>query len=309
MPLIQPSTKKFIEEAKRVEAYSLYDFIHGYVYARWPYLYIGIGVGEHPLLNLIRPLLKVVTFFHGVFSRGPTKQSTVAETYHGKVMPTQYAKELVMVKEDVQIRDLEQVIPFAIANDLVLKNPDQVVALECPCRTAREHPCEPIDVCLIVGEPFASFVLEHHPRKSRRISGEEASVILEEEQARGHVHHAFFKDAMLDRFYAICNCCPCCCGAMQATRNGSPMVIASGYLAEVDEELCQGCGRCEEICPFGSIAIREGFAQVQYASCMGCGVCAAHCEEGAIQLVLDPAKGKPLEVTALLQEAKSLDSG
>jgi hypothetical protein len=26
----------------------------------------------------------------------------------------------------------------------------------------------------------------------------------------------YYKDAMLGRFYAICNCCACCCGAMQA---------------------------------------------------------------------------------------------
>jgi hypothetical protein len=25
-----------------------------------------------------------------------------------------------------------------------------------------------------------------------------------------------YKDAMLGRFYAICNCCSCCCGAMEA---------------------------------------------------------------------------------------------
>jgi hypothetical protein len=33
-------------------------------------------------------------------------------------------------------------------------------------------------VCLIVGDPFASFVEEHHPRRSRRITPEEAVEIL-----------------------------------------------------------------------------------------------------------------------------------
>ena len=36
---------------------------------------------------------------------------------------------------------------------------------------------------------------------------------------------------MLGRFYAICNCCKCCCGAMQAHLNGVPMLASSGYVA------------------------------------------------------------------------------
>ena len=67
---------------------------------------------------------------------------------------------------------------------------------------------------------------------------EEAVAILQAEQERGHVHHAFFKDAMLQRFYAICNYCSCCCGAMQAQRNGTPMLASSGYVSRVDEDAC-----------------------------------------------------------------------
>jgi ferredoxin len=265
-----------------------------------------VGVGEHPLKKIIRPLAKAFGFFKRRLSQGKDGNPSVAETYHGKVMPTHHAKELVMIKEDIRVRNLEQVIPFDVANDLILKNPDQIVALECPCRSSREHPCEPLDVCLIVGEPFASFVLEHHPRRSRRISGEEASAILDEELERGHVHHAFFKDAMLGRFYAICNCCLCCCGAMQASRNGSPMLIASGYLAQVDPALCIGCGVCEASCPFQAIELMHGISSVLYETCMGCGICAHECTEGAIQLVLDSTKGEPLLVKSLLEEPSDL---
>jgi len=37
--------------------YSFYDWLHGYLYARWTYLYIGIGVGEHPLVKKFGPFL------------------------------------------------------------------------------------------------------------------------------------------------------------------------------------------------------------------------------------------------------------
>jgi MinD superfamily P-loop ATPase len=104
---------------------------------------------------------------------------------------------------------------------------------------------------------------------------------------------------MLDRFYAICNCCKCCCGAMQAQRNGVPMLASSGYVSQVDADLCIGCGDCNSYCQFGALKVGEGVNHVIYESCMGCGICTSKCEHGALSLVLDAAKGVPLEVCSL----------
>ena len=156
-------------------------------------------------------------------------------------------------RKRLSFKDLEQVIPFTRAKDIIMQNPQTIVALDCPCRMAREDHCTPVDVCLIVGDPFASFILEHQPKKSRLISSEEAMGILQAEHDRGHVSHAFFKDAMLNRFYAICNCCSCCCGAFQAHNSGTPMLMTSGYTAYVDSDLCEGCETCSEYCQFSAI--------------------------------------------------------
>ncbi len=83
----------------------------------------------------------------------------------------------------IDLGDLEQVIPYSLARDIVLKNPKHIVALECPCRAFRANPCLPLDVCLIIGEPFASFIIEHHPKCSRWLTRQEAEEILEVEQA------------------------------------------------------------------------------------------------------------------------------
>jgi ferredoxin len=154
-------------------------------------------------------------------------------------------------------------------------------------------------VCLIVGDPFASFIREHEPQHSRWITRDEAIAILQAEDERGHVHHAFFKDAMLDRFYAICNCCECCCGAMQAQRHGTPMLCSSGYVSRVNMDLCIGCGDCNDYCQFGALEVVDGLNHVIYDKCMGCGVCTSKCEQEALSLVLDEAKGIPLEVCNL----------
>ena len=298
--MIKLSTRAFIDEARDLDAYSILDFLHGYVYARWPYLYIGIGVGTHPIAKVYERVLSILARRKKDSSGFEENSRGMTDSYHGKVLTHESARALVLVQEDVDFRDLESVIPYPKARDIVLQNPEQIVALECPCRAAREEPCLPLDVCLIVGEPFASFVLEHHPQRSRKVTQMEAVRVLEEEHERGHVHHAFLKDAMLGRFYAICNCCSCCCGAMQLMRNGSPMITSSGYVARVDEGVCIGCGSCLESCQFQASRLDHGFVQIDEPACMGCGICVDTCEEGALRLELDPARGEPLEIIQLM---------
>jgi len=302
------STRAFTREAHRTPGFSFFDWLHGQVYLRWLYLYIGIGTGEHPLARAFGPLVRRLS---PLFSPRPTDHQnpdrvTFADTYHGKVVPLEAAKRLVTVQQEITLTDLEQVIPYTRARDIVLRNPDHIVVLECPCRASRPNPCQPLDVCLIIGEPFASFIAEHHPRRSRWITQEEAVEILRAEQERGHVSHAFFKDAMLGRFYAICNCCACCCGAMQAWQHGTPMLASSGYISQVDADRCTGCGTCSEFCQFEVISVSNGTAVVDVTVCMGCGVCVSKCEQGALSLVRDPSKGEPLEIHELMARAANM---
>ena len=294
----EPSgTRGFMREAGRVPGFTWFDRLHAYVYGRWTYLYIAIGVGEHPIARMLGPIVRAVQP-----RRRPESppRSTTADSYHGKVIPLETARRLVRVMEPVTVADLERVIPYPVARSLILRQPDHLVALECPCRTARPDPCRPLDVCLVVGEPFASFVVEHHPQRSRWITPREAEAILEAEHRRGHVQHAFFKDAMLGRFYAICNCCACCCGAMQAQRNGTPMLASSGYRAVLEAAECSACEACADACPFDAIEMRDGQPYPAAEVCMGCGVCVTCCPNGALRLAAAPERGVPLDLETIL---------
>ena len=302
IPFLKPSTRAFIEEARNLPGYSFLDLVHGYIYGRWTYLYIAIGRGNHPLS-------KVFARWGAAFDRLVTKPKknealeaniSFADTYHGKAVPLEDAKRLVLINEDINLPDLEQVIPYKRARSLVMKNPEKIVVLDCHSRASVEDPCTPIDVCLVVGDPFASFVQEHNPERSRFISRDEAIDILKAEDERGHVHHAFFKDAMLERFYAICNCCECCCGAMHAHRTGTPMLASSGYVAKIDEDICISCDTCAGYCQFGALEMGDLYMEVKYETCMGCGVCVDKCDQGAIALQRDITKGVPLEICALM---------
>jgi ferredoxin len=307
--LVKPSTRWLYEEGRRTEDYSFYDFLHGYLYGRWPYLYIGVATGEHPLNRFLKPLFFLLS---SILDPDGNHQSAedgdkFADGYHGKVVPLDQAKRLVSIQQDISIKNLEKVIPFTRAKDIILKNPQRIAVLDCPCRVSRPNPCTPLDVCIIVGDPFVSFILEHQPRKTRLITSSEALEILEAEHKRGHVQHAFFKDAMLNRFYAICNCCSCCCGAFQAHQNDSPMLMTSGYTAKIDRQTCEGCGNCVDGCQFSAIALTNGSAEIIEEACYGCGVCVTMCPESAIELVLDPSKGTPLVIQKLIEETKLVE--
>jgi heterodisulfide reductase subunit A-like polyferredoxin len=75
----------------------------------------------------------------------------------------------------------------------------------------------------------------------------------------------YYKDTMLNRFYAMCNCCSCCCGAMQAHQHGTPMLASSGYVAQVDADLCAACDFYADFCQFAAISVDDQGATVDVA--------------------------------------------
>lgn len=301
---IKQSTRDFYHAAKREKNYSFAKWLHGYIYGRWIYFYIGIGTGEHFLARIFSPVANVLI---RIFQRKSTNKEpsySFANHYHGKVVPLEAARQFVTVNKKIEMRDLEKIIPYPQARDIVLINPDHIVVLECPCRATKANSCRPLDVCLIIGEPFASFILEHHPRKSRKITSLEAEVILEQAHQRNNVHHAFFKEEMLGRFYAICNCCSCCCGAINAMKHGTPMLAPSGYRIQQTDE-CIHCGSCIEVCPFGALEMINKKLHIN-SKCMGCGVCVSKCKKNALVLERDTSNGEPLEIKKLIAEASEV---
>jgi len=65
-------------------------------------------------------------------------------------------------------------------------------------------------------------------------------------------------------------------------------VIVEPVVCSVREELCRGCGRCEEVCEYSAITLKEKgegvvIASVDHAVCRGCGACASICPSGAMR--------------------------
>jgi len=227
--------------------------------------------------------------------------------YHGKVLILDDAKKFFKITEDINLTDLPKtVIPYTEARSAVMKNYQALGVIECSCRHIRgDAGCWPRDVCITIGEPWVSFQEEYlvGGMKPRRITQEEALKILDEQHELGHVHNVFFKDACNDQMYGICNCCSCCCVAMQAQNYAKcPMFAPSGYLSKVDNEKCVGSGTCVSKCSFGVLEIVDGKRSiVEGKSCMGCGVCVDNCPHGALELVRDdPNINEPFDLDVLI---------
>lgn len=231
----------------------------------------------------------------------------ISETYHSKVLRLDDAKKIITINRNIELKNLDQVLPYRHAKSIILHNPHNIVVYECPCRAQQKEPCRPVDVCLIIGDPFVDLLRMFQPFRSRRISQEEALMILEEEDERGHVHTAWFKRTMLDRFYAICNCCKCCCLGMKfMSEHNIKMLLPSGYRASINDA-CIGCGNCASYCQFNAIAmihdavdgVEKHTCRVAPERCFGCGICENKCARRAITLALAPETGVPLNIEAL----------
>lgn len=277
--------------------------IDGYLYLKYITAYVGFIAMS---LNLVSKIINQSNafIFHPVIK-------FLTSRYHGKVMILEDARKIINLNENVSIpADIaKSVIPYEKAYQIIINNPDAIVVLPCSCRKARGHDCLPANKCLIIGEPFASFVLEQSKTaKPVRLTSGEAIELLNTCKANGFVSNAYCKDGAGNRMYAICNCCPECCVSISAHRLFRSLglkessLAQSGYLPKRNPEQCKGNGKCVAACPFGALSWKDGRnAQpvVDTDICMGCGSCAFVCSEKAITMTPAIEKGIPLDIHKL----------
>jgi len=54
---------------------------------------------------------------------------------------------------------------------------------------------------------------------------------------------------------------------------------------QIEEEKCEACGECVEICPADAVELYEGVARFDHALCIGCAECIAVCDPGALRFL------------------------
>ncbi len=134
--------------------------------------------------------------------------------------------------------------------------------------------------CMAFGDA-AIFMSERH--NGRLVEKEEALEILKKAEAEGLVHCSANTS---EELVFICNCCSCHCGILGTAKAAShaSSILTSGYIANVDSQLCSACETCIERCPVSAISM-DDVAAVDSEQCIGCSLCVSTCPTGAIELI------------------------
>jgi electron transport complex protein RnfB len=207
------------------------------------------------------------------------------EEYHREALGNSFASSptpitrVLPVEKAIDTR--VEVLPFEVISKMLDRNETFALA-DCACRVSVEACQGPRDVCLIF-DATGRFLIDRG--FAREITKQEALDVVRRSEEAGLVHTT---NNSQDRLSFICNCCPCCCTVLRGlTQLKNPHAFAvSQWCSQVDADLCNACGICEdERCPVSAINVTGPVAEVDSERCIGCGLCVTGCDAEAVHLV------------------------
>ena len=170
---------------------------------------------------------------------------------------------------------------------LVEESRGPFVVLKCICRqrmALKSKPCKQtsrLETCLGFRDMAAMILRRGH---GREVTHDEVLAILRQNEDDGLV----LQPANAQHPEFVCSCCGCCCG-MLSMQKQLPHPIdfwTSSFRAEVDEAVCQHCGKCVSRCQVNAVSLArsKGPARINLSRCIGCGLCVSTCPSRAVHL-------------------------
>lgn len=183
------------------------------------------------------------------------------------------------------------VLPYETALG-ILENTRSISVRNCECRVTYKNCYGPLRTCLGLNE-FSDELVERGV--SQKVSLGEAKEILRLANQHGLVHQALYTDWLRGEVFDVCSCCSCCCTYLRTYINYGVKhhIAGSGLVANVDSEVCSGCGICLTRCVFKARRIENGKSIVEESDCLGCGLCTTACPTRASTLMSVDKRGKP----------------
>jgi len=169
----------------------------------------------------------------------------------------------------------------------------------CYCRHKMLHMsrnCDaPLDICMTFNGTAQSLTRHGY---ARAVDVREGLDLLQQAYERNLVQ---FGENVRQRVNFICNCCGCCCEAMIAARRFGMLnpVHTSNFMPVIDEDKCNGCGKCVNACPVEAMTLvssndahhpKMKKAKVAEDICLGCGVCVRVCSHEGLALRSRPQR-------------------
>jgi len=181
----------------------------------------------------------------------------------------------------------------------VIRTADHMGVGVCYCRHKAEHlgrACDaPKNICMTFGGTADSLIRHGYARRVDRVEGMDLL-------AEAHDHNLVqFGENVQNGVGFICNCCGCCCEAMIAARRFGLLdpVHTTNFLPHVQEELCNGCGKCVTVCPVEAMTLvsandrhkpKRRKAILNTEICLGCGACTRSCPTDGLSLEARPER-------------------
>ena len=194
-----------------------------------------------------------------------------------------------------------EILPTRVFENFFAKASNIVILNDCPCRVYEQ--CEDHDHsigCMHLGDDTLKILVT--PDRGRIISKEEAMETLERAvedglipllgRQKGEARGMGVPDT--GHFMSMCFCCSCCCiNAKVATHGSTGNMLKrtfhrmEGVTLEVDDEACNGCEYCLDVCVFNGMKMIDGIASIDQDRCLGCGRCESECPIDAISISID----------------------
>jgi Pyruvate/2-oxoacid:ferredoxin oxidoreductase delta subunit len=245
----------------------------------------------HDLLSDLSRRSYIKNFFSSAFGEGFQTLGRLEAIFRKKGRLPRAVKTAMITR--AREEHFGQVLPIEEISDLVRKSMT-IVRMPCACRWSigkKEVRC-----CYAVSYSSEAWYKEIDmgyfgklPDEGlESLSREKAIEQMEEMEEQGAIHTIW---TMMTPFIgAICNCSLDECLAMRTlSRIQVETMQRAEYVAQVDEELCTGCGLCDAGCQFKAVTSvtvsGRSLARIDPHRCFGCGLCRGVCSAGAIALV------------------------
>ena len=182
-----------------------------------------------------------------------------------------------------------QVLPLRDA-DMVLELSSPIGLIGCLCRkrwrgiderNEHEYTCMGMGVGMLKWERWP----ERYKGGVKFVNLEEAKEWNHEMDKRGFCHFLMLFGAPY--IGGFCQCDYPDCQSLRMAVDFGVGLLKSHYVAEVDYDLCNGCGICAQRCQWGALKfeVTTGKANIDQFKCYGCGICETGCPRGAIKLI------------------------
>ncbi|MGM0466971.1 MAG: 4Fe-4S binding protein [Acidobacteriota bacterium] len=201
------------------------------------------------------------------------------------------APQLRTIPVEQSIDQNLEVLAYEDAVKLIDKN-SKFLEAPCICRRERRIMGEGCDKpegnCLVMG---VGVDIYRNAGIGKEIDKNKALELLRKADEAGLVLQASFSKKIAN----ICCCCGCCCQVLRnLKKHPSPAdLVASPFFAQLDQDLCTGCGVCVERCQMDALTLDHDKVILDQKYCIGCGLCVSTCPSNALTLKRKPGPEKP----------------